>query len=395
MSWMDELRREIEGLEAQLEPGATTRELAQIRRGLAQGGKYAPAITLPNLKIGFACKERWDDMVGDERVRACAGCDRPVFNLSEMTRAEAERVLATRGLTPCVRFYRRPDGTIMTADCPTGEKRERRHLAVVATSIAAGATLASPAARADDTPPADGVTVIPADPPVIDPTVEQGQGITIDHDYIQGLPVPTRTFEGVMGVPQEPPHEMGIMIIEEPRERPALEWSLWGRLGVGITSPHATVLARGLTPPEQQPSTLFEAALGTDLTLGVAAHGKYRLGAWGEIRTTSAAVIGGELVIEGLPPHPYSSAIRGAGSIVLRAGGNSHVFTTALGFGYVGSYRHDDPWIPWLGHVVGGRIVASMNHSLDDPREWSVTFGLEVEPLGLAHAVLDLVKGDD
>jgi len=38
-------------------------------------------------------------MVGDDRVRACGGCDRPVFNLSAMSREEAERVLAARGLT--------------------------------------------------------------------------------------------------------------------------------------------------------------------------------------------------------------------------------------------------------------------------------------------------------
>jgi hypothetical protein len=31
-----------------------------------------------------------------------------------------------------------------------------------------------------------------------------------------------------------------------------------------------------------------------------------------------------------------------------------------------------------------------VNRSLDDPREWSATFGIEVEPLGVLHAVLDL-----
>jgi len=63
--------------------------------------------------------------------------------------------------------------------------------------------------------------------------------------------------------------------------------------------------------------------------------------------------------VEGLPPHPYTSRIGGAVSIVLRAGGNAHVFTTALGAGYVGSWPREDPWIRWLGHLVGGRIVGS------------------------------------
>jgi hypothetical protein len=39
-------------------------------------------------------------MIGGARVRACGGCNRPVFNLSAMTREDAEAVLATRGLTP-------------------------------------------------------------------------------------------------------------------------------------------------------------------------------------------------------------------------------------------------------------------------------------------------------
>jgi len=48
-------------------------------------------------------------MVGDDRVRACGAAIGRV-NLSEMTRDEAERVLATRGLTPCV-VLSPPDGT--------------------------------------------------------------------------------------------------------------------------------------------------------------------------------------------------------------------------------------------------------------------------------------------
>jgi len=47
------------------------------------------ALNLANIRIGFACKERWDGMVGDAQVRDCAKCKRAVFNLSEMTTAEA------------------------------------------------------------------------------------------------------------------------------------------------------------------------------------------------------------------------------------------------------------------------------------------------------------------
>ncbi len=68
-------------------------------------------------------------MSGDERVRFCRQCRQRVYNLSEMTRAEAEAVLQplyspTVSLGNhaaeqhvCVRFYRRPDGTVVTRDC--------------------------------------------------------------------------------------------------------------------------------------------------------------------------------------------------------------------------------------------------------------------------------------
>jgi hypothetical protein len=90
-------------------------------------------------------------------------------------------------------------------------------------------------------------------------------------------------------------------------------------------------------------------------------------------------------VLEGLPPHPAGG--HGSGTLVLRAGGNAHVFTAGIGMGYVGSFARTDPWVKWAKHVVGARFVTSVNRSLDDPRDWSATFGLEVEPLGLLQAV--------
>lgn len=33
------------------------------------------------------------------------------------------------------------------------------------------------------------------------------------------------------------------------------------------------------------------------------------------------------------------------------------------------------------------------NRALDEPHDWSATIGLEVEPIGAIHALLDLVRG--
>lgn len=61
-------------------------------------------------------------MTGDERVRFCQACKLSVYNLAEMTRAEAEELLKPKdgGKLPCVQLWRRRDGTIITKDCPVG-----------------------------------------------------------------------------------------------------------------------------------------------------------------------------------------------------------------------------------------------------------------------------------
>ena len=53
-----------------------------------------------------------------------------------MTRADAEALLAERVDGVCVRFYRRFDGTILTADCPVGVKARVRLRAVWGTLVA-------------------------------------------------------------------------------------------------------------------------------------------------------------------------------------------------------------------------------------------------------------------
>jgi hypothetical protein len=78
-------------------------------------------------------------MSGDDRVRLCGECDKHVYDLSEMTTAEAEDLLAAHGEELCVRFYQRDDGTVMTSDCRVGvSKRRRRRVAATAIALAAG-----------------------------------------------------------------------------------------------------------------------------------------------------------------------------------------------------------------------------------------------------------------
>lgn len=91
-----------------------------------------------HLRIASPCSVSWDSMNGDERVRMCAECKQNVYDLSALTEVEASELLASKGEGgACVRFYRRRDGRVMTADCPVGKRRARRRLAVAALGAAA------------------------------------------------------------------------------------------------------------------------------------------------------------------------------------------------------------------------------------------------------------------
>lgn len=378
MAPREQLEREIERLEGVLDRASGPRtidELATIRRGLTGSGPRGRGIALPNLRIGFACKQRWEDMVGDDRVRACGGCDRPVFNLSAMTSVEAEAVLATRGLTPCVRLYRRPDGTVMTTDCPTSARPAPRRLAVLA---AAGSAFAGSATAMADPPAPDTQQTAPPETSDEPSAADTGSGAPVERTII----IEDRI---TMGIPIE------RTFVEE--RRPAIEWSVWGRLGIGVSSQRSDVVARRVTMPAASSVSTWEVAAAADVTLRVALHGDLRAGVWGEVRTSSGPVAGAELVLEGLAPHPYDSRIGGAGSLVLRAGANAHVVTGALGFGYVGSWPRSNPSPRWARHVVGARMVLSVNRATDESHDWSATIGLEVEPIGAVQTARRLVTG--
>jgi hypothetical protein len=81
---------------------------------------------LMNLQVASPCSASWDQMQGGDKVRFCADCHLHVYNLSAMTRVEAEALLQEREALPCVRFYQRRDGTVLTQDCPRHLEAVRR-----------------------------------------------------------------------------------------------------------------------------------------------------------------------------------------------------------------------------------------------------------------------------
>jgi hypothetical protein len=92
-------------------------------------------IRLNQLKISAPCSLPWEAMPGDDRVRFCGHCRQNVYNIAGLTEREATRLIANRQGRLCGRITRRPDGTIVTADCWTRLRAARRrgllHLALV------------------------------------------------------------------------------------------------------------------------------------------------------------------------------------------------------------------------------------------------------------------------
>lgn len=87
---------------------------------------------LDHVTVAAPCNVGWDNMVGDERVRFCGQCSLNVYNLSAMSKSDAERLVSQTEGRLCVRYYRRADGTILTKNCPVGLRALKRRLSRIA-----------------------------------------------------------------------------------------------------------------------------------------------------------------------------------------------------------------------------------------------------------------------
>lgn len=93
---------------------------------------------LDRARVATPCPADWERMEGDEKKRFCGLCNLHVYNVSAMSRGEAEALVARAEGRLCMRLYRRADGTLITRDCPVGLRAVRRRV-----SRAAGATFAA------------------------------------------------------------------------------------------------------------------------------------------------------------------------------------------------------------------------------------------------------------
>lgn len=96
---------------------------------------------LKNLKLASPCSADWSAMEGNERKRFCGECKLNVYNLSGMSKYDAENLLRLSEGRLCVRYFQRPDGSILTQDCPIGWAKMKQKFKAFA--AAAGALLIS------------------------------------------------------------------------------------------------------------------------------------------------------------------------------------------------------------------------------------------------------------
>ncbi|MEO6776742.1 MAG: hypothetical protein ABI467_27620 [Kofleriaceae bacterium] len=133
---VDALDARKTALEFEVEQKTRERDLAAMLLHEAKARAKLPV--LDNIRVATPCNADWNEMIGDDRVRHCTKCDKDVFNLSQMTREDAESLLCAKQGNLCARYFQRADGTILTTDCAVGKQQRRRRRV-----IAAGAAVAS------------------------------------------------------------------------------------------------------------------------------------------------------------------------------------------------------------------------------------------------------------
>lgn len=92
---------------------------------------------LDRMKLVSPCSTDWRIMRGDDEVRFCDQCNKHVYNISNMTRKQAESLLANSEGRLCAKFERRADGTVQTADYKESRISIRWHAPKAASAIIA------------------------------------------------------------------------------------------------------------------------------------------------------------------------------------------------------------------------------------------------------------------
>lgn len=110
------------------------RELDEVRTSLELINPPRPLRM--RLRLVRGCDMRWENMVGDARVRHCGACDREVYDLTAMSADEVEAFVEARQHDlPCVQLHARPDGRYQDGPCAPAQRRNLKRAALAAAGL--------------------------------------------------------------------------------------------------------------------------------------------------------------------------------------------------------------------------------------------------------------------
>jgi hypothetical protein len=69
---------------------------------------------LDSIDVPAPCPQKWDEMIGGEKTRFCASCEKDIYNLSDMTRSEAKKLIFQSKEKVCIRLEKDADGKVQT-----------------------------------------------------------------------------------------------------------------------------------------------------------------------------------------------------------------------------------------------------------------------------------------
>jgi hypothetical protein len=129
---------------------------SEARAAIAAARDRRPLPLLAPLVPASPCDHGWDDLArtGDDRVRACGGCRRHVYDAAGLAADDVDRLILAADGAACIRYFQRGDGTILSGDCGVGRRRRtlrRAAMAAVATAVVGVLLLVVVGAQPKDT----------------------------------------------------------------------------------------------------------------------------------------------------------------------------------------------------------------------------------------------------
>ncbi|MFT3694258.1 MAG: hypothetical protein QM831_14020 [Kofleriaceae bacterium] len=185
-----------------------TLELEQATKLLEDAKRRAKLPILDNIKIASPCRAEWADMVGDDRVRHCHKCDKQVFDLSAMTREQAEALIIAKNGQLCAKYYQRRDGRVMTSDCRQGLIAARKLKVVAVASLALLGTGVGVAVQRHNRVELDAIDSVE-----VAPATEVARSHVQASSHQEAPPPPPPVVEQIKVVDEPMMHTMGVVAL--------------------------------------------------------------------------------------------------------------------------------------------------------------------------------------